>query len=284
MPCWRNLVTHGCGCFGLRADEGEAAFLDALGEIGVLAQKAIAGVDGFGIGHFSGRDDGRHVEVAQRGRCRADAHGLVGQLDVLGVAVGLGIHHHGLDAEFPAGALDAQGDLAPVGNQNFLKHEGPRGWAPAPVGRPLPASCRLGHRSPADYSIDEQRLPYSTAWPCARPGAVMVPPLVAASISLRIFIASMIADWYSPFLELVAHFHEGAWRPGRMRGLEGTDHGRLSTHGLRLRASRQELPRAPGNRCRDGRCHGRGPALTGRRHSAAPRRPSLTIGPCPLLR
>jgi len=66
--------------------------------------------------------DGRHIEVAQAGRCRPDAHRLVGQLDVLGLAVGLGIHDHGLDAHLAAGALDAQGDLAPVGNEDLLEH------------------------------------------------------------------------------------------------------------------------------------------------------------------
>src|SRR5256885_6439641 len=52
------------------------------GKVGVLAEKAVAGVDGLGVGHLGGRDDGRHVEVAQRRRRGADAHGLIGQLDV----------------------------------------------------------------------------------------------------------------------------------------------------------------------------------------------------------
>jgi hypothetical protein len=74
---------------------------------------------------FSTRaDNGRHVEVALGAGRRADAHRLVGQLHVLGVAVGLGIDHHGLDAHFLAGTLDAQGDFAPVGDEYFLEHEG----------------------------------------------------------------------------------------------------------------------------------------------------------------
>jgi hypothetical protein len=35
-----------------RADEDEAALLDALGEVGVLGQEAVAGVDGLGVGHL----------------------------------------------------------------------------------------------------------------------------------------------------------------------------------------------------------------------------------------
>jgi hypothetical protein len=33
------------------------------------------------------------------------------------------MHDHGLDTHVTAGALDAQGDLSAVGNQNFLEHD-----------------------------------------------------------------------------------------------------------------------------------------------------------------
>jgi len=60
-----------------------------LGEVGVLRQKPVAGVHGIGAGDLGGRDDHRHVQVAQARRRRADAHRLVGELDVqrIGVAV-----------------------------------------------------------------------------------------------------------------------------------------------------------------------------------------------------
>ena len=38
------------------------------------------------------------------------------------VAVGLGVHGDGLDAEFAAGAQDAQRDLAAVGDDDLLEH------------------------------------------------------------------------------------------------------------------------------------------------------------------
>ena len=56
----------------MRIDSGvgpmncEAAFLDALGEIGVLRQEAVARVDRLGVGDFGRGDDGRHVEIALR--------------------------------------------------------------------------------------------------------------------------------------------------------------------------------------------------------------------------
>jgi hypothetical protein len=118
----RHLVAHDADRLRRRPDEDEAGALDALGEVGVLAQEAVTGVDRLGIGHFGGRDDRRHVEVTLGRRCRADAHRLVGQLDVLGVAVGLRVHDHGLDAQFAAGALDAKCDFSPIRDQYFLEH------------------------------------------------------------------------------------------------------------------------------------------------------------------
>ena len=95
---------------------------DALGEVGVFGEEAVAGVDGVGVGDFGGGDDGRHVEVAF-GRWRgADADGFVGKQDVFELGVSLGVDGDGFDAHFAAGAQDAQRDFAPVGYQHFLKH------------------------------------------------------------------------------------------------------------------------------------------------------------------
>jgi len=118
----RDLVTHDADRLGRRANELKTGLLDALGKVGVLAQEAIAGVNGFSIGHLGSRDDGRHVEVALRGRPRADTDGFVSQLDVFGLFVRLGVDHHGRHPQLTAGALDAQRDLAAVGDQNFLEH------------------------------------------------------------------------------------------------------------------------------------------------------------------
>ena len=92
-------------------DEDEAAALHALGEVGIFGQEAVARVDGYGIGDLGGADDGGHVEVALRRGRRPDADGFVGEQHVLLAGVGGRVHGHGLDAEFPAGALDAQRDL-----------------------------------------------------------------------------------------------------------------------------------------------------------------------------
>src|SRR5256885_1307532 len=54
-------------------------------------------------------------------RPRPDAHRFVGEAHVLGVAVGLGMHDDGLDAHFAARALNAQRDLAAVGDQDLVE-------------------------------------------------------------------------------------------------------------------------------------------------------------------
>ncbi|OIQ77151.1 hypothetical protein GALL_411650 [mine drainage metagenome] len=117
-----DLVAHQTDGLGPRADEGEAGLFDPFGEVGVFGEKAVAGVDGFGIRHLGGGNDGRHVQVALRRGRRADAHRLVGQPDVFGFAVRLGIDHHGLDAEFATGALHPEGDFPAVGDENFFEH------------------------------------------------------------------------------------------------------------------------------------------------------------------
>ena len=119
----RYLVAHDADGIGCWADEGEAAFFHALGKIGVFGQKAVAGVNGFGICYLGSRNNGRHIEIALRRRCRPDTDGFVGELDVFGVAIGFGINHDRLDAHFLAGTLDAQGDFTPVGYQYFLEHK-----------------------------------------------------------------------------------------------------------------------------------------------------------------
>ena len=126
----RDLVPHQADRFRPRPDEDKAALFDALGEVGVFRQKAVARMNRFRIGHFGGADDRRDVEVALARRRRTDAHRFVGELHVLGVGVGLRVHDHGADAQLAACALDAQRDLPAVGDQDFLEHVAPQRQAP----------------------------------------------------------------------------------------------------------------------------------------------------------
>ena len=96
--------------------------LDTFGKIRVLGQKAIAGMDGLRIGYFRRADDGRDVQITLCGRSGADTNRLVGQFYILGIGIRFGMHDDGFYAHFAAGALDAQRDLAAIGDQDFFKH------------------------------------------------------------------------------------------------------------------------------------------------------------------
>jgi len=96
--------------------------LHLLGEVGVFRQEAIAGVHGDGIGHLHGADNGRDIEVALVGRVWSYADAFIGQAHMFEVHIHLGVDGNGADAQFLAGAQDAKGDFAAIGDQYFVEH------------------------------------------------------------------------------------------------------------------------------------------------------------------
>ena len=103
-----------------------------------------------------------------------------------GVGVGGRVHGDGSDAELLARALDAQCNLSPVGDQNFVEHVGQ-------LSRQYAVS---------DYSIDAERRSYSmmtsgspnsTGWPFSNRIAVTV-PACGAGIWFIVFMASMMSS------------------------------------------------------------------------------------------
>ena len=79
-------------------DEDDAGLLQRDGERLALGQEAVARMHGLGAGRLAGLDDLVDEQIGLRGRRRPDVDGLVGHLDVQGVAVGVGIDRHRLDA------------------------------------------------------------------------------------------------------------------------------------------------------------------------------------------
>ena len=69
-----DLVAHKPDGFRRGADESEATFFHLFGKVGILGEKAVAGVDSHSVGDLGGRDDGRYIQVAVGRRGRADAH------------------------------------------------------------------------------------------------------------------------------------------------------------------------------------------------------------------
>ena len=113
---------HEARDFRRRADELDVGGAADFSEVGILAEQAVAGMDGVDVGDFSRGDDGGDVEIAVGGARRADADGLVGKANVERVAIGFAVDGDGANAEFAAGVEDAQRNFAAIGNQNFTKH------------------------------------------------------------------------------------------------------------------------------------------------------------------
>jgi hypothetical protein len=99
-----DLVAHQADHLGGRADEDETGLLDLLGEVGALGQKTVARMDRLSVGDLGRRDDAGDVEVAVDRWAGTDADRLVGQADMLQIAIHSGVHRHGLDAQTVAGA------------------------------------------------------------------------------------------------------------------------------------------------------------------------------------
>ena len=92
------------------------------------------------------RNDRRDVEVAVACRRRTNAHCVVGQPHMHGVGIGGRVHRDRLDPHFMRRAVDAQSDLAAIGDQDaFDAHDLRR--SPPAAGRIRPAGrFRSGSR------------------------------------------------------------------------------------------------------------------------------------------
>ena len=116
------LQPHGADGGRGRADPDQAGGHDGLGEVGVLGQEAIAGMDGLGARGLRGGQNLRRVQIGVSGRGGADQDGFIGLADVQGLRIGLGIDRDRADAHAAGGAEDATGDLATIGDQDGFEH------------------------------------------------------------------------------------------------------------------------------------------------------------------
>ena len=117
-----QLVAHLGQDLGAGADEGDAGVLAGLGELGVLGEEPVAGVDGVHVPALGQVDDARDVQIGpQGGLALADAVGLVGPGAEQGEGILVGVHGHGAEAQVVTGAEDADGDLSTVCGQDLLE-------------------------------------------------------------------------------------------------------------------------------------------------------------------
>jgi hypothetical protein len=114
--------------FGRGADEFDADGLADFGEVGVLGEEPIAGMDGVCPGDLGRAQDVGNISVAESGVRRPDADLLVGCAHMKARGIGLGIDRDGLNAEFLTGTNYAERDLTAIGYQHFLEHASTPMW------------------------------------------------------------------------------------------------------------------------------------------------------------
>ena len=106
---------------GARPDKGEIGIGTAAGKLGVLAQKAVSGMDGVAASLLGRLQDSVDVQIGSgSGLGQGVRH--VRQAPVQRFGVVLRKHRHRAHAQFRGGAQDADGNLAAVGNQQFGGH------------------------------------------------------------------------------------------------------------------------------------------------------------------
>ncbi len=96
---------------------------DGLGEVGVLGEEAVAGVHRVGAGPGGDVDELVDAQVGIGSGLAAQGVRFVGEHGVQGLAVGVRVHGDAAQAGILAGADDADGDLATVGDE-YLAHLG----------------------------------------------------------------------------------------------------------------------------------------------------------------
>ena len=117
-PLRRELVAAEPERLGRRADPGEPGGDHRLGEVAVLGQEAVAGMDGVGLGRECGANLLGGIEI------RVDLDRPVRTSGVVGAAIVAGGDGDRLDPEPLAGPEDAGGDLAAVRNDEPADRHG----------------------------------------------------------------------------------------------------------------------------------------------------------------
>ena len=122
----RVLQPHGADRRRRRADEDDAGRGAGLGELGVLGEEAVAGMDALPRRSPAPTSMILSIdEIALARRRRPDQMRLVGHRARCSASrVGLRIDRDGAHPEPPRGADDPAGDLAAVGDQDAVEHGG----------------------------------------------------------------------------------------------------------------------------------------------------------------
>ena len=117
-----QLGAHEFDRLNTRADEGDVVRGALAGELRVLGQEAVAGVDRVGADETRRCEHEICPQIGLRGRRTTQRHRLVRLQHEGRGGVRIGIDRDGRDAHLATGAEHASSDLATVGDQNLLDH------------------------------------------------------------------------------------------------------------------------------------------------------------------
>ncbi len=114
-----DLVTEVADRLRAGPDPDQPGVDHRLGEVGVLRQEAVAGVNRVGAGLLGGLQQLAEVEVGLRRGLTTQREGLVGQLDVRSVGVRLGVDRHAGQTGVLGRADHPHRDLTAIGDENL---------------------------------------------------------------------------------------------------------------------------------------------------------------------
>ena len=117
-----DLVAEEVERLGRRPNEHEPGGHDGAGETCVLGEKAVAGMDRVAAGGDREGDDARAVEIGGRARARKRMR-LVRLAQMQRGRVVLGVDRDAHDLEIGRRAGDADGNLAPVGDEELAERD-----------------------------------------------------------------------------------------------------------------------------------------------------------------
>src|ERR1700687_797510 len=79
-------------------------------------------MNGIDVGDFRRADDGGNIQIAAGALGWSNTNGFIGEANMQAVTIGFRINGDSLDSKILTRADNADGDLATIGDQNFLEH------------------------------------------------------------------------------------------------------------------------------------------------------------------
>ena len=108
---------------GRGADEDDSGLAAGAGELRVLGEESVAGMDGFGSAAARGFENPGNVEVGLGCLGGAEVLAEIGLAHVESTTVYVGVDRDRLDAHLATGTNDANRNLAAIGDEDSLEHK-----------------------------------------------------------------------------------------------------------------------------------------------------------------